>query len=450
MAILTSATLIRTLSLFHLTVAYYLLTQPALISSHNLVIVLSRSMQLPDASTTSNSLSTPNPATALAALFLGFLGVSDLIGAGLPDIPYHEHWGSQAPVRVAMLLGLNLWIYVMRPEDHWGFKANKKPTDELKNGLVFTWAFVELMGFFWQNAPEARAGTPPYSQRSSQNDERFSESQESYVTSNSNGTRASVPGLVQSASSVSKSTSASPSFEHDHSASPPPLSAVRHSLTSAGSRALEASGYPGRLDHSRTVLGPSHRDVIHRPRTPPKHSDHWIGENTSPSSGGDVSPPRGIKRTANGIAKLQTPMPLIDPVTFEHGSRPALTPRQHFVRESSTALSKPLYHYLQHFTTSDLVQQGATSVSPPPPLALTLHPFFYYRHILCHGRFSARPVSVWTESRSSWPGPCPGFGVVYGKPAGDIQRRRPACHAQAYDHTNATGAGRVGLAHANG
>lgn len=149
MAILTAATLIRTLSLFHITLAYYLLTQPALIANHGVVLVLSRSMQLADASTASASLSSPNPAAAIAALFLAFLGIVDLTAAGLPDVPFHEHWGAQAPVRVAVLLALNGWIYLTKPEDQWSFKASKSPLDELKNGLVFSWGFVELIVMFW-------------------------------------------------------------------------------------------------------------------------------------------------------------------------------------------------------------------------------------------------------------------------------------------------------------
>ena len=46
MAILSAATIIRTLSLLHLTLAYFLLTSPRTISNQNLVFILGAAMGL--------------------------------------------------------------------------------------------------------------------------------------------------------------------------------------------------------------------------------------------------------------------------------------------------------------------------------------------------------------------------------------------------------------------
>lgn len=182
---------------------------------------------------------------------------------------------------------------------------------------------------------QARALSPSYSRPATQHDERFSESQESYVTSNSNATHPSLPGLVPSGGSVSQlSTSGSPSFELDRSASPPPASAMRHSFMTADSHVA---------DKASLRLSPSHP-----PSTPPEYlagktSNAWSGDDdddSSPSSGGSNSPPtRGIKRSANGTAKLQSPVAIITPSSLEDPHQhhiQAGTPRQQYVREVPT------------------------------------------------------------------------------------------------------------------
>lgn len=46
MAIISATSIIRSLSIFHLTVAYFLLTSPTTIADHNLVFVLGAAMDL--------------------------------------------------------------------------------------------------------------------------------------------------------------------------------------------------------------------------------------------------------------------------------------------------------------------------------------------------------------------------------------------------------------------
>lgn len=158
MAILTSTTLIRSLSLLHLTVAYYLITSPSVLSSQSLVQVLSSSMQLDDASSV---FSTPSPTTSLAGVFLAFIALTDLTAASLHEDVYNIYWTTQAPVRLAALFALATWIYVFKPV--FGMGASQMLTTkgwghEAKNGVVFTWAFVETTMMFWVNLFHRKSG----------------------------------------------------------------------------------------------------------------------------------------------------------------------------------------------------------------------------------------------------------------------------------------------------
>ena len=150
MAILSATTLLRTISLFHLTCAYYLLTSPAKLADHNLVFILGASMDISPASGSSLSLS--SPALALAALFLIILGISDLAATGLPDEVASFYWSSQAPIRLAVFFGITGFSYLgkagakgMLPKG-----ANHPGVSGLVcNNVVFTWGFVEMLGWFW-------------------------------------------------------------------------------------------------------------------------------------------------------------------------------------------------------------------------------------------------------------------------------------------------------------
>lgn len=149
MAIISSSILIRSLSLLHLTVAYYLITAPSVIISQSLVQVLSSSMQLDDAS---YAFSKPSATTALAGIFLAFIALTDFTSGSLPDELYNIYWATQAPVRLAALFGVAAWVYVFRPAgavDATRMLYGKGWGDEAKNGVVFTWAFVETMMMFW-------------------------------------------------------------------------------------------------------------------------------------------------------------------------------------------------------------------------------------------------------------------------------------------------------------
>lgn len=147
MAILSAQSLLRTLSLFHLTLSYYLLTSPSTLASQNLVYVLGAAMDIPDPPV---SLSTPSPASTLAALFLALLALSDLTSSGLPEEVGSHYWSSQAPVRLAFFFAVTGYAYAGKPGGVWWGKAGGPTKGEvLCNSVVFTWGFLEMLWWFW-------------------------------------------------------------------------------------------------------------------------------------------------------------------------------------------------------------------------------------------------------------------------------------------------------------
>lgn len=145
MAILSAQSLLRTLSIFHLTLSYYLFTSPSTIASQNLVYVLGAAMDIPDPPI---SLSTPSPASTLAALFLALLAIADLTSSGLPEEVGSHYWSGQAPVRLAFFFAVTGYSYAGKPGGLWGGKAGMEG-EVLCNSVVFTWGFLEMLWWFW-------------------------------------------------------------------------------------------------------------------------------------------------------------------------------------------------------------------------------------------------------------------------------------------------------------
>lgn len=150
MAILSAQSLLRTLSLFHLTLSYYLHTSPSTIAAQNLVYVLGAAMDIPDPPA---SLSTPSPASTLAALFLALLAIADLTSSGLPEEVGSHYWSNQAPVRLAFFFAVTGYSYAGKPGGllGGGGKLGKggRGGEVLCNSVVFTWGFLEMLWWFW-------------------------------------------------------------------------------------------------------------------------------------------------------------------------------------------------------------------------------------------------------------------------------------------------------------
>jgi len=69
-------------------------------------------------------------------------------------LPALNYWGSQVPVRLLFFFGVAGYAYVFKEDGMLGVPAGTRgykagPGDLLKNGLVFTWAFLEIVVWFW-------------------------------------------------------------------------------------------------------------------------------------------------------------------------------------------------------------------------------------------------------------------------------------------------------------
>lgn len=64
-----------------------------------------------------------------------------------------EYWGSQVPVRLLFFFLITGYTYLSKPGGLLGQPAGRAykagPAGTLKNGMVFTWGFVEVVMWFW-------------------------------------------------------------------------------------------------------------------------------------------------------------------------------------------------------------------------------------------------------------------------------------------------------------
>ncbi|KAK4192378.1 increased loss of mitochondrial DNA protein 1 [Podospora australis] len=174
MALISAKTIITSLSLFHLTLAFFFLTNPSTIADQSIVYLLGDSMGLPH----SRSFETQSPALAFLAVILAFVGISDLVSLSYPDeICLVYHWGTQAPLRVTLSFFLTLYSFFFSPSSPLFYhdesssssttlrfthhpnvyaaaqNPNYVPSnwggDALKNRVFFTFMFVETFSWFW-------------------------------------------------------------------------------------------------------------------------------------------------------------------------------------------------------------------------------------------------------------------------------------------------------------
>lgn len=174
MAIVSSTTLIRAVSLFHITVAYYLLANPSVIPAQGLVALLGASVRLVGSPashlqssilflqccsptdvlqpTIRPSFAEPDPAKAFAAVLLAFLGVSDLASSNLITEAALHYWTSQAPVRIFFLFICTGYVYLFKQGGLLAAQGKEYVPgigEPLKNDLMFTFGFVELSLWYW-------------------------------------------------------------------------------------------------------------------------------------------------------------------------------------------------------------------------------------------------------------------------------------------------------------
>lgn len=63
---------------------------------------------------------------------------------------FAAHWGAQARLRLGFFFAVAGWVFFSG--------AGKEGGDGVRNSVVFTWAFVEVLGWFWVSEGFFRGG----------------------------------------------------------------------------------------------------------------------------------------------------------------------------------------------------------------------------------------------------------------------------------------------------
>ena len=85
-------------------------------------------------------------------MLFAFLGVSDLTAMSLPEEASELYWGVQTPVRLSFLFAITGYTYITKEGGVWANKGSAykhNAGDNLKNSLVFTWGFLQMIAWFW-------------------------------------------------------------------------------------------------------------------------------------------------------------------------------------------------------------------------------------------------------------------------------------------------------------
>ncbi|KAH0491135.1 hypothetical protein TgHK011_002577 [Trichoderma gracile] len=162
MALISSTTIITSISLFHLTLAYFFLFRPKTVQDQALVFVLGESMNIPAV----RGFDVPSPALALLAVVLAFSGISDLVSLSMPEeFSAFYYWGTQAPLRFFLSMVLVAYSYAFgskspifssstsarRPGATFSKHSASASSgaEHLHNRLLFSFMFIEMMAWFW-------------------------------------------------------------------------------------------------------------------------------------------------------------------------------------------------------------------------------------------------------------------------------------------------------------
>ncbi|KAL7273223.1 hypothetical protein RUND412_003943 [Rhizina undulata] len=153
MAIINGFNLIRALTAWHLLIGYFLLTSPETLADQSFIFIMGESMGLPHPKTSFHL----NPlATNILGVMFIFLGLSDFVALNSKDELARGYWDVHAPFRLCFFFALTTYTYLFRPKRGVVRAGTGEP---LKNSLVFSWGFLEIIMWFWiyTNLREERA-----------------------------------------------------------------------------------------------------------------------------------------------------------------------------------------------------------------------------------------------------------------------------------------------------
>ncbi|KAM0280557.1 hypothetical protein ACHAQH_004002 [Verticillium albo-atrum] len=161
MALISTRTIITSLCFFHMTLGFYFLTSPSTIADQGLVFVLGGSMGMPS----DRAFESRSAPLAFVAALLIFMGISDLMTLSMPEeISLLYYWGTQAPLRLSIALGFVFYTLIAGPSSPLYRDGSMRDAvrshnphytpsawggDGLKNGVFFTFMFVEMVSWFW-------------------------------------------------------------------------------------------------------------------------------------------------------------------------------------------------------------------------------------------------------------------------------------------------------------
>ncbi|KAJ4392587.1 hypothetical protein N0V85_006939 [Neurospora sp. IMI 360204] len=171
MGLISATTILTSISLFHITLAFFFITRPATIADQGVVWLFGEAMGLPE----SRHFETQSPTAAFLGIVLGLWGLTDLVSLSMPEeIALIHHWGSQVPLRLTVSFFLTLYSFFFSASsplyDSAGTSGGKfsHPTtssgeyaakdvagdwgwggDALKNRVFFTFMLVETFSWFW-------------------------------------------------------------------------------------------------------------------------------------------------------------------------------------------------------------------------------------------------------------------------------------------------------------
>ena len=90
---------------------------------------------------------------------LAYYGIADLAASSMHAQISTLFWSVQAPFRAAFFMFLCVWSYSLRPGGLFVDRAEalrlgtrKGAGEDLGNGIILTWAFLEMMCWFWVSA----------------------------------------------------------------------------------------------------------------------------------------------------------------------------------------------------------------------------------------------------------------------------------------------------------
>ncbi|KAF2099007.1 hypothetical protein NA57DRAFT_56637 [Rhizodiscina lignyota] len=157
MAIVSSFTLIKLVALFHGIVGFYLIFAPNIIAEHNFVWMMGEALGLrsSDKPETADFTTLSGPISFLAVLFCYFAALDFCM---TPPIVEEEqarnYWTRSTPLRLALLFMFSCYIYLTKEggllgSKHHAWGHTPSPGDYLRNRVIFTWAFTQMLALFW-------------------------------------------------------------------------------------------------------------------------------------------------------------------------------------------------------------------------------------------------------------------------------------------------------------